>query len=54
MIETAIADAIPHDAECPGELSKCTCGAVARRNVLYLRVQTHVSRMTRGRIYLND
>lgn len=53
MIETAIADAIPHDGECPGETGRCVCGAVARRNVLYVRVQAHVHKLTAGRVYLD-
>lgn len=54
MIETAIADAIPHREGCPGDNHICTCGAVKARNVLYLRVNTHISRLTRGRVYLDQ
>lgn len=52
MILEAIADALPHAPTCPGDQGKCTCGAVAKRNVLYVRVREHVDKVTRGRIFL--
>lgn len=52
MIEEAIATAVPHELHCPGDTGRCICGAVARRNVLYMHVQLHVSKVTRGRVYL--
>ena len=53
-ILTAIAAAMPHEPGCPGETGKCTCGMTGKRNVLYVRVQEHVSKVTRGRVYLNE
>lgn len=52
MILDAIAEALPHAGECPGETAKCVCGATAKRNVLYVRVRKHVDELTRGRVYL--
>lgn len=48
-----IAAAMPHDPDCPGDTGKCTCGIVGKRNVLYYRVQAHVAKLTKGRIYLD-
>lgn len=53
-IETAIAAALPHEPGCPGDSGKCICGVVGKRNVLYMHVNQHVSRLTRGRVYLNE
>lgn len=53
-ILTAIAAAMPHEPGCPGDQGKCICGIVGRRNVLYVHVQQHVSRLTKGRVYLSE
>lgn len=53
-ILAAIADAIPHEPDCPGEGAKCICGAVKKRNVLYVRVNDHISKITRNRVYLTN
>lgn len=54
ILLSAIAAAMPHEPGCPGEHAKCICGMTGRRNVLYVRVQEHVSRITKGRVYLNE
>lgn len=56
MIEDAIVGAVPHDRLCVTTRTggKCDCGAVGRRAVLYVQVQDHVQKLTRGRVYIRD
>lgn len=53
-ILTAIAAAMPHEPDCPGDQGKCVCGITGKRNVLYVNVQRHIAQVTRGRVYLNE
>lgn len=55
MIEDAIVAALPHSPVCDTTRRglKCTCGVTAKRAVLYAQVQQHVSRLHRGRVYLD-